>query len=97
MDPEIRPYYLMAYGRPGPAEELFDIEKDPHQLRNIAADPAMTEVKQQLIWRLNAYLQAHDDPRQRGAAPWGQLPVRQFLATAEQPEMEDGGDAVAAA
>lgn len=73
LDPEIRPYYLMAYGR-RPAEELFDIEKDPHQLRNIAADPAMTEVKQQLIWRLNAYLQAHDDPRQRGAAPWDNYP-----------------------
>lgn len=73
LDPEIRPYYLMAYGR-RPAEELFDIEKDPHQLRNIAADPAMAEVKQQLIWRLNAYLQAHDDPRQRGATPWDEYP-----------------------
>ncbi len=73
LDPEIRPYYLMAYGR-RPAEELFDIEKDPHQLRNIAADPATAEVKQQLIWRLNAYLQAHDDPRQRGATPWDEYP-----------------------
>lgn len=73
LDPEIRPYYLMAYGR-RPSEELFDIQKDPHQLRNIAADPAMAEVKQQLIWRLNAYLQAHDDPRQRGATPWDEYP-----------------------
>lgn len=73
LDPEIRPYYLMSYGR-RPAEELFDIERDPHQLRNIAADPAMAEVKQQLIWRLNAYLQAHDDPRQRGATPWDEYP-----------------------
>ena len=73
LDPQIRPYYLMAYGR-RPGEELFDIEKDPHQLRNIAADPAMAEVKQQLIWRLNAYLQAHDDPRQRGATPWDEYP-----------------------
>ena len=63
----------MAYGR-RPAEELFDIETDPHQLRNIAADPEMAEVKQQLLWRLNAYLQAHDDPRQRGATPWDEYP-----------------------
>ena len=73
LDPEIRPYYLMAYGR-RPAEELYDIEKDPHQLRNVADDPAMTETKQGLIWRLNAYLQAHDDPRQRGATPWDEYP-----------------------
>jgi uncharacterized sulfatase len=73
LDPEIRPYYLMAYGR-RPAEELYDIENDPHQLRNIAADPAMTQVKQELIWRLNAYLQRHDDPRQRGATPWDAYP-----------------------
>ena len=77
LDPEIRPYYLMAYGR-RPGEELFDIEKDPHQLRNIAADPEMAEVKQRLIWRLNAYLQAHDDPRQRGATPWDDYP---FIGT----------------
>ncbi len=69
LDPEIRPYYLMAYGR-RPAEELYDIVEDPHQLRNIAADPGLSEVKQRLIWRLNAYLQEHDDPRLRGAAPW---------------------------
>ena len=73
LDPEIRPYYLMAYGR-RPAEELFDLEKDPHQLRNIADDPAMTQTKQELIWRLNAYLQRHDDPRQRGATPWDTYP-----------------------
>ncbi len=73
LDPEIRPYYLLAYGR-RPAEELFDIERDPHQLRNIAADPNLSEVKQQLIWKLNAYLQARDDPRQRGFAPWDEYP-----------------------
>lgn len=73
LDPEIRPYYLMAYGR-RPAEELFDIQRDPHQLRNLAADPAMTKIKQELLWRLNAYLQQHDDPRQRGAAPWDAYP-----------------------
>ena len=73
LDPEIRPYYLMAYGR-RPPEELYDIEKDPHQLRNIANDPAMTQAKQELIWQMNAYLQRHDDPRQRGATPWDTYP-----------------------
>lgn len=73
LDPEIRPYYLMAFGR-RPAEELYDLEADPHQLRNLAAAPELSEVKQLLIWRLNAYLQKHDDPRQRGAKPWDEYP-----------------------
>ncbi len=73
LDPEIRPYYLLAYGR-RPAEELFDVERDPHQLRNVASDPALTEIKQQLIWRLNAYLRATGDPRQSGTAPWDEYP-----------------------
>ncbi len=80
LEPAIRPYYLMAYGR-RPAEELYDMEKDPHQLHNIADDPSMTEAKQHLIWQLNAYLQQHDDPRQRGATPWDDYPftTRQVL------------------
>ncbi len=73
LDPEIRPYYLMAYGR-RPAEELYDIRSDPHQLRNLAADPAFAREKQELLWRLNAYLQEHGDPRQRGEAPWDSYP-----------------------
>lgn len=73
LDPEIRRYYLMAYGR-RPAEELYDMEKDPDQLHNIAADPAMSEIKQHLIWKLNAYLQQTGDPRQSGATPWDSYP-----------------------
>ena len=69
LDPAIRRYYLMAFGR-RPGEELYDMEKDPDQLHNIAADPAMSEIKQHLIWKLNAYLQQTGDPRQRGATPW---------------------------
>ncbi len=73
LDGEIRPYYLLAFGR-RPAEELYDLERDPHQLRNIADDPAMTQVKQELLWRLEAYLRAHGDPRQRGDTAWDGYP-----------------------
>ena len=34
----------------------------------------MTEIKQQLIRRLNADLQKYDGPRQRGATPWNTYP-----------------------
>ena len=73
LDPAIRRYYLMAYGR-RPGEELYDMEKDPDQLHNIAADPAMSEIKQHLLWKLNAYLQQTGDPRQHGATPWDSYP-----------------------
>jgi len=72
-EPKIRRYYLMAYGR-RPGEELYDMEKDPDQLVNIAEDPTMSEVKQKLIWKLNAYLQQTGDPRQHGSTPWDTYP-----------------------
>lgn len=66
---EVRPYYLMSFGR-RPAEELYDMEDDPYQLHNIAADPAFMETKQRLQWQLEEYLRGHDDPRMRGENPW---------------------------
>lgn len=90
LDPEIRPYYLMAYGR-RPAEELYDIRKDPHQLRNIAGESSMTEIKQQLIWRLNAYLQKYDDPRQRGATPWDTYPFSGSWQLLKNPNWKQEG------
>lgn len=90
LDPAVRPYYLMAYGR-RPAEELYDIRRDPHQLRNLAADPALTSTKQQLAWRLNAYLQRHDDPRQRGATPWDDYPFTPSWRLLENPRWRIDG------
>ena len=90
LDENIRPYYLMAYGRRA-AEELYDLEADPHQLRNIAEDPSMTEVKQELLWRLEAYLRAHGDPRQRGEAPWDSYPFTNPWRLLENPAWKTEG------
>jgi arylsulfatase A-like enzyme len=49
-----------------PAEELYDLQKDPHQLHNVAADPAYTQIKKELWNRLMGTLQATGDPRVRG-------------------------------
>ncbi len=65
----VRPYYLMAFGR-RPAEELYDMENDPDQLHNIAADPQYMETKQRLQWQLEEYLRGTGDPRMRGENPW---------------------------
>lgn len=72
-DPDVLPYFLMSFGR-RPAEELYDMEADPHQLSNVADDPALADVKKRLADRLQAYLTEHDDPRQRGEAPWDDYP-----------------------
>jgi N-sulfoglucosamine sulfohydrolase len=46
-----------------PEEELFDLAKDPHQLKNLAADPAYAEVKARLRGELDAWLKETGDPR----------------------------------
>jgi len=49
-----------------PAEELFDITVDPACLRNLAADPSLAKIKQELSQRLTTHLQKTGDPRATG-------------------------------
>jgi N-sulfoglucosamine sulfohydrolase len=49
-----------------PAEELFDLRKDPNQFNNVAGDPAYAQVKNDLATRLMAELKATGDPRALG-------------------------------
>jgi len=61
-DPKVKPYFEHAYNK-RPREELFDLRKDPHQMKNVAADPAYAKEKAKLRARLLAYLKATNDPR----------------------------------
>jgi N-sulfoglucosamine sulfohydrolase len=45
-----------------PAYELFDLEKDPHEMKNVADDPAYAEVLKDLKSRLTARLNETNDP-----------------------------------
>lgn len=72
-DSKVRPFCLRAFGR-RPAEELYDMQADPEQLHNLADDPRHAEIKRQLEARMNEFLTAHGDPRQRGEAPWDDYP-----------------------
>jgi N-sulfoglucosamine sulfohydrolase len=45
-----------------PKEELYDLTKDPHELRNVAADPAYGEVLADLRRRLRAWQNETGDP-----------------------------------
>lgn len=61
----VRPLFELSCGK-RPAEELYDVRKDPWQMRNIAADPKMADVKAGLRRRLVERLKATGDPRETG-------------------------------
>lgn len=46
-----------------PSEELYDLEKDPYQLHNLAVDPAYAATREKLNAQLMAQLEKGDDPR----------------------------------
>lgn len=44
-----------------PAEELYDLEKDPYEMKNIAAEPGMAELKARLQGQLDAWMKQQGD------------------------------------
>jgi hypothetical protein len=58
--------YDLAFGK-RPAEELYDLRKDPAQMNNIAGEPAATRVKANLSRRLKDTLVKTADPRETGS------------------------------
>jgi arylsulfatase A-like enzyme len=46
-----------------PEEELYILKDDPHQVRNVAADPAHAATLEKLRGQLMAELEAKKDPR----------------------------------
>ncbi len=61
--------YALAFGK-RPAEELYELASDPHQMKNIAADPSKKELKTELWAKLEGYLKQTGDPRIAGQDPW---------------------------
>jgi N-sulfoglucosamine sulfohydrolase len=61
-DPQWKKYFDHAYGK-RPKEELFDLKKDPHQMQNVADDPAYAQVVKDLRKRLLAELERTGEPR----------------------------------
>lgn len=64
-DPAVKPFYDLAFAR-RPAEELYDLEQDPGQLENLAADPTYADAKARLAEQLTQQLRASEDPRIMG-------------------------------
>ncbi len=61
-DPSVRPAFDLIYAK-RPAEELFDLRKDPDQMRNVAGDAAYAATKTSLSARLMSVLERTGDPR----------------------------------
>ena len=75
-DPAHAPMFAAGLLR-RPSAELYHLPTDPHELRNVAADPAHAAARAALSARLNAHLNATGDPR-AGGPPGGvrESPVR---------------------
>ena len=61
-DPAMGRFLQLAVAK-RPAEELFDIRNDPGCLKNLAADPKFTRVREELAKQLEDYLRQTGDPR----------------------------------
>lgn len=64
-DPRYKLQWDLGFG-PRPAEELYDLAKDPHQMTNLARDPAYEAQRSALRGQLLSELETNNDPRLRG-------------------------------
>ena len=61
-DPQYKWVYDYSFGK-RPAEELYDLAKDPDQIHNVAADPAYAATLKQMSAQLLTTLKEVNDPR----------------------------------
>ncbi len=61
-DPQWKSHFQWVYGK-RPREELYDLKADPHQVKNVAADPDFAQTRAALERRLLDELRRTGDPR----------------------------------
>ena len=66
-DPDFSSLFQLAFSK-RPAEELYDLAQDPHQMNNVAGDLSYASVKEDLVSQLQVYLETTGDPREVGGA-----------------------------
>ncbi len=64
-DVQWKRFYEIAFAK-RPGEELYDLVKDPYQIRNVAADPAYEKDRKKLAAQLMKILTNAGDPRVSG-------------------------------
>jgi uncharacterized sulfatase len=73
-NPKLAPYFQGIFAK-RPAEELYDLAKDPGQVNNVASDTAYAEQLKQLRERVTQWMQATGDPRAKGDTDfWDRAP-----------------------
>jgi arylsulfatase A-like enzyme len=73
-DPAIKKFFELACGK-RPAEELYDLAKDPDQLVNVAGRAEYKEARQKLRAELDQRLKDTGDPRAvKDEDPWDRYP-----------------------
>lgn len=88
-EPQWRRFYDIAFAR-RPGEELYDLRKDPHQMRNVAAEPAYAKEKARLAAQLMKILTEAGDPRVTGDGQTFERPP--FINPSPQQPQRRGGD-----
>jgi len=61
-DPQIARYFQLSFGK-RPAEELYEVTKDPHQILNVADRPEYAAAKKKLRRTLDKWMKDTKDPR----------------------------------
>ena len=61
-EPAIAPFHRLSFAK-RPAEELYDLRSDPHEVVNIAGRPDVAKVQRELRARVEAWMRATADPR----------------------------------
>ncbi len=62
---KMKPLFELSFGK-RPAEELYDLNKDPHQMNNIAQASESRKVLEELSSKLTEHLKETGDPRELG-------------------------------
>jgi len=97
-EPQMQPYFTLGFDK-RPAEELYDLAADPHQMKNVADDPAYHEQKRKLSKRVDTWMKETDDPRAISPtdprfdryAYYGNVPKEYRTQTVGQPKTVRGG------
>ena len=61
-EPSMKPFFQLCFGL-RPAEELYDLRRDPGQTNNVAASAEFGETRKQLRAELEQWMQRTGDPR----------------------------------
>ena len=61
-DPKLEPFFDLCFGL-RPAEEFYDVRKDPGQIHNLAAQPAFDASRKKLRQQLDNWMRDTRDPR----------------------------------